>query len=165
MKRTSIIAIILLITMVFTACSSSKKTKAADQITPSTTIDIYNLPVPEEGGSTWDEYPEIEWPTGGAWAYVPPIDWSNYGAVYVDTDDRLWVEIGYSTLINFEAFVSACQDAGFVEESYYDTGYLYFGVTADGQAIQVCYQKWTHYISFIFDTDATCFSRFWEAEG
>lgn len=58
----------------------------------------------------------FNWPTSGMAALIPEPD-SNKGEITYNDDDRFWAEVNNVSQEQYEAYIVACQEKGFVIES------------------------------------------------
>lgn len=150
MKKLVIVSIILCLVMSFVGCTNS----VIDIFTESTTPIIQND----------KEFPEIEWPTFGAATKIPIPTWSNYGEILVDSETEFWCQIRYSTLDDYENYVNACQEAGYIDDQYNDDGYMYYGSNDDNYGVQLTYNKYDHYVAIQVTNDSYNWDKWWEEE-
>lgn len=153
-KFTAMIAIII-VCLVFAGCANDVSSAAVIPETTKATEETFS----DVPGAK--EFPEIDWPTFGAATKIPVPDWSTWGTILIDSETSFWVQIGYSTLDNYNAYVEACKEMGYVEDYYNVAGYMYYGANADGYAVQLTYNKYDHYVAIQVTHDAASWNKYW----
>lgn len=150
MKKFVAIIAIMAVCLSFIACdrTSTSPTEAATE--PAT-----------ESLPNAKEFPEITWPTFGAATKIPTPDWSSNGKILADSETTLWVQVGYSTLDDFNNYVKACQDAGYTEDYYNVPGYIYYGADSDNYAVLLTYNEYDHYIAIQVTANAAEWDKWW----
>lgn len=153
-KFTTMIAIII-VCLVFAGCTSDVSSAAVIPETTKATEETFSdIPGAKE-------FHEIDWPTFGAATKIPVPDWSTWGTILIDSETSFWVQIGYSTLDNYNAYVEACKEMGYVEDYYNVAGYMYYGANADGYAVQLTYNEYDHYVGIQVTHDAASWNKYW----
>lgn len=135
MKKCIIAIVALSLCLGCAACKSSET--PVEPPTEETIVDIPNA----------KHFEEFEWPTFGAATKVPTPDWSKNGEILSSSESLFWAQVGYSTMDNFNSYIEACKDSGYIENSYTAGDYLYYGETLDGYGVQITYNKYVHYIA------------------
>lgn len=192
MKKLSIIVFILSICLLFASCTITIGAEPSAEVVdpPETNVDEVAVeaeetelsveeptpldPVPEliaevEAKTPPEipnakEFPEFEWPTFGAATKVPTPDWSNYGEILIDSEIGFWGQVGYTTLDDYDTYVKACQEAGYIEDYYSVSGYFYYGANADGYAVQLTYNQYDHYLAIQVTAYASEWDKWWVEE-
>lgn len=177
MKKFAVAIIVLSIALLFTGCtftigSGSKNSPAKNN---TETVETVEKPEPSIEESEMNkaetetppdipdakEFPEFEWPTFGASTKVPTPEWSNYGEILVDSEITFWGQVGYTTLEDYNAYVKACQNAGYIEDYYNVAGYIYYGANADGYGVQLTYNQYEHYMAIQVTAYASEWDKWW----
>lgn len=169
MKKFTIAAIILSICLMFAGCTAASNDISTEAPTSETT-ETTETSIPEETEGSLSEipnakeFPEIEWPTFGAATKIPTPEWSNCGSILIDSETHLWVQVGYSTLDDYNAYVKACQEMGYTEDYYNVAGYMYYGANTDDYGVQLTYNQTDHYIAIQVTACASEWDKWWEEE-
>lgn len=163
MKKLIAITIILSICLTFVGCTVTNSENATDisKETVEVTTNITEEFVSDIPNAK--KFDEMAWPTFGLATEIPIPEWSNCGEILVDGETTFWAQIGYSTLDDFNDYITVCQDAGFTEDCCRVSEYLYYGANADGHAVQLTYNQFKHYIAIQATTDADGWDKYWEA--
>lgn len=169
MKKFTIAAIILSISLMFAGCTITIDSKSADISTESeVTESVLEESITEEesipdipGAKEFDTF---EWPTFGAVTRIPVADWSDRGMILADSENTFWVQVGYSTQDNYNEYVKACQEAGFTEDYYNVAGYMYYGANTDGYFVQLTYNEYDHYVAIQTGNVDAGWNKWWEEE-
>lgn len=180
MKKLSIIVFILSICLLFASCTFSigigSEVDTVDQpenkvveeneesipLEPEPNVEVEVETPPDVPNAK--EFPEFEWPTFGAATKVPAPDWSNYGEILIDSEIGFWGQVGYTTLDDYDVYVKACQEAGYIEDYYSVAGYFYYGANADGYAVQLTYNQYDHYLAIQVTAYASEWDKWWVEE-
>lgn len=164
MKKITVAVIVLFITLLFTGCTftigSGSRGSSVKTNTEESEMNKAETETPPDIPDA-KEFPEFEWPTFGASTKVPAPEWSNYGEILVDSEITFWGQVGYTTLEDYNAYVKACQDAGYIEDYYNVAGYIYYGANADGYGVQLTYNQYEHYMAIQVTAYASEWDKWW----
>lgn len=173
MKKISLFFVVLALSLGLAGCNVSN---SEIQTTDTSSPDISQTEAsaaPTEESVVGDDRPDIPdaeyfdefvWPTFGLATKIPIPSWSKWGLFLGNetSETYCWVQVGYSTLDDFNDYVKACQDAGYTEDSYYKNGYMYYAVDSDGRGIQVHYNQWSHFLDIQVTIDPSDWDKSWE---
>lgn len=170
MKKFITVVVILSLCMAFAGCTVT----IGSANTPNVATNEPTDTIPETAEEAVEEappdipnakdFPEFEWPTFGAATKVPTPDWSNRGEILIDSETGFWGQVGYSTLDDYNAYIKACQDAGYIEDYYNVAGYMYYGANADGYGVQLTYNKQDYYMAIQVTAYASEWDKWWVEE-
>lgn len=137
-------------------------------------LEVRSGPITPEKAATVDwgeweprEYPEFEWPTLGIATKIPVPDWSANGVVYINSENRIWVYVGYATYDIFEDYTEECKQLGYTEELYFKSSGLvpfFYAENEKGHAIKVSYITTDHTLSIDASCDASDYQKDWLEE-
>ena len=110
------------------------------------------------------EYDVITWPAFGIATKIPMPTWSDRGVFYGSetSETQFWAEIGYTTLDDYNSYIKACQDYGYIKNAYEDPDYMYWGENEDGYGIQLTYIPWSRYVGIQVTSNAAEWNKSWE---
>lgn len=173
MKKFTAIIVVLSLCLAFAGCTitigftNPPATEPVESTIPETTEAPTTAPAEETLSDIpgAKEFPEFEWPTFGAVTRIPVADWSTHGTILANSENSFWVQVGYSTLDNYNDYVKACQDAGFTEDYYNAEGYMYYGANADGYFVQLTYNQYDHYVAIQTGSVSAGWNKWWLDEG
>lgn len=160
MKKITIAMLILLsVTACFTGCDANQvSTKSTDETQAATT---------DWGEWKPAEYPEYEWPKYGIATKLPTPDWSNNGAIYIGSENRIWIYVGYATFDIFEEYAKQCEDLGFNKNTYMSRNGLvpyFYAENEKGYAVKVSYITTDHTLSIDASYDSSDYTKDWLEE-
>lgn len=161
-KIIAITMMAMMILCIFAGCSENKTEANTPEENPEVTEPVEETPndpasdIPNAKG-----FPEMSWPTFGAATKIPAPDWSSNGEILVDSEITFWVQVGYSTVDNYNDYMKACQEAGFTKDYYSIANYMYYGANSDGYAIQLTYNEYDHYIAIQVTANAADWDKWW----
>ena len=96
------------------------------------------------GGSGYDpseDYSDITWPSSELVSRLP-VPTTLFGEINSESDDYFSVDLG-ATLEQYNAYVAACQEAGFTVD-YHKSSTSFWAYDADGYYVHVYYyEKWS----------------------
>ena len=173
MKKFISVILILVLCFAIVGCSKQVNAETTEAIgaptnatTEPATIEPTTVPTTESSIDIPNakEFPEITWPTFGIVTKVPTPDWSTCGEILVDSEMLFWGQVGYSTVDDFNAYVKACQDAGYIEDYYSLPGYFYYGADSEGRAVQLTYNEYDHYVAIQVTINAAEWNKWWVEE-
>ena len=184
MKKFAIFAVIFAMLMVFAGCTiiiGDDTSKETTEATTEATTEPEVTTEPEIGSPTEAElieetaeaesdsampnaayYDEMDWPIIVAATKIPTPDWSSSGGIYLDSADNFWADVGYSRSDNYNAYIKACQKAGFVNNYYSAPGYMYYGVNDEGYGVLITFNEYSNSISIQVTSDPSNWDRYWE---
>lgn len=184
MKKFAIFAVIFAMLMAFAGCTiiiGDDTSKETTEATTEATTEPEVTTEPEIGSPTEEElieetaepesdsdmpnaayYDEMDWPIIGAATKIPTPDWSTRGGIYVDSESEFWADIGYSTSDDYNKYVRACQEAGFINDYYNMPGYMYYGVNDEGYAVLITNNEYSNIIGVQVTSDPSNWDRYWE---
>lgn len=168
MKKFIIIMFTLLfITTCFAGCSSNQMlSKPMDETTSANEASETSTAI---DWGEWEpvEYPEYEWPKYGIAVKLPTPDWSNNGVIYIGSENRIWIYVGYSTFDIFENYVKQCKDFGFNVNTYMKRSGLvpfFYAENENGYAVEVHYITTEHTLSVDASYDSSDYTKDWLEE-
>lgn len=141
MKKFIVIFVILAICVSMFGCAARIDPKAPAE------VDISQFPDAKE-------FDVFEWPNTGLGAKLPVPMWSNRGHIFLDSENTVWTQIGYSTLDDYNDYLKACQDAGFTLNYFSLPDNMYYGENEEGCAILIIYSDYEYFIDVKIATDA-----------
>lgn len=160
------IAIILSISMfasVMCGCSSNDNNKTTNDSIETNTETNTETAVQEVDISEFpdaQEFDEFEWPAVGLSEKLPVPMWSNRGDVIQNSENLLWVKVGYTTVDDFNEYSTACYDAGFSKNFYQLQDNIYYGENEEGYAVLLAYSL-DSYVVIKVSNDTSEWDKWW----
>lgn len=163
MKQFITIIIVAVMCMSLFGCATNKADVDATPVTVATEpaapteVDISQFPDAKE-------FDVFEWPTLGISTSVPVPMWSNRGRALIDSEDKFWGQVGYATVDNYNDYVKACQEAGFITNYFVLVDTIYYGENSEGHGVFLVYSKYEQFVDIKVLTDTSEIDKWWENE-
>lgn len=114
------------------------------------------------------KFDEYEWPDSDISLAnkIPIPEWSDHGEISYDIDYLFYIQIGYSTLDDFNNYIKECQkdEYGFNIEQHEESNFRYYAENKDGQAIELLYNSNDKFVSIKVIREPSTWNKWWETE-